>query len=520
MNYNWSEVVNKFNTTPFLFVGSGLTRRYLGLPSWSELLQHFANIISDDQFAFQRYMSLYNSNFEQIGSAIEKDFNEKWFSTPEIRTESADVLSLVKNNVSPFKAEVAYYIKSVSNLNPAYAEEVSLLTKLTEKNISGFITTNYDTFLEDITTGYRTYNSQEDLIFSPIQEMAEIFKIHGSITTPESIVITSEDYKAFDDRCSYLAAKLLTIFMEYPIIFIGYSLNDNNIQKILSSIVGCLSKRNIDKLQDRFIFVKHNASITDDIKIGTHSQLINGQNLYMTQLETDNFKLVFEALQGKRSGLPLRVLRFLKEQFYNYTVTNTPSKHIYVNEYDPSVPDDQICFSIGRNSQLVKNGLKGLSAEQCYKAIVFDNYIPYSADDILEYAIPDLLTQYQRLPLFKFCKMASFPHPEILEKIKVNTFDDLISNSLKKYRLSKSFQDRSVNGIIKEYTIGNKFDTRALEYIACLCEDEIDIEQLQLFLHKFLTENPEILSKTFTNQTIKTNLRRLIRILDFLKYHN
>ena len=107
-----------------------------------------------------------------------------------------------------------------------------------------------------------------------------------------------------------------------------------------------------------------------------------------------------------------------------------------------------------------------------------------------------------------------------MEKIKVNTFDDLISNSLKKYRLSKSFQDRSVNGIIKEYTIGNKFDTRALEYIACLCEDEIDIEQLQLFLHKFLTENPEILSKTVTNQTIKTNLRRLIRILDFLKYHN
>ena len=121
MNDNWNEIVNKFNTTPFLFVGSGLTRRYLGLPSWSELLQHFASIISDDQFAFQRYMSLYNGNFEQIGSAIEKDFNEKWFINPGIRTESDDVLSLVKDNVSPFKAEVAHYIKSISKLNPAYA---------------------------------------------------------------------------------------------------------------------------------------------------------------------------------------------------------------------------------------------------------------------------------------------------------------------------------------------------------------------------------------------------------------
>ena len=46
------DVVSKFNTTPFLFIGSGITRRYYNLPDWESLLRIFATRINEDPFAY------------------------------------------------------------------------------------------------------------------------------------------------------------------------------------------------------------------------------------------------------------------------------------------------------------------------------------------------------------------------------------------------------------------------------------------------------------------------------------
>ncbi|WP_369823870.1 SIR2 family protein [Collimonas sp. OK242] len=40
--------------------------------------------------------------------------------------------------------------------------------------------------------------------------------------TPESIVINDADYEKFSEDHKYSSAKLLTYFIERPLIFIGY----------------------------------------------------------------------------------------------------------------------------------------------------------------------------------------------------------------------------------------------------------------------------------------------------------
>lgn len=245
------EVINKFNTTPFLFLGSGITRRYLNLPDWRGLLEHFAREVRGDDFAYSAYenkaktMDCPVGLMPKIAELIQKDYDDKWFDDESIRTIDTEKIELVKAGVSPFKTEVAAYIERSSSINLSYQDEIEKLSEISEKSIAGVITTNYDTFLEDHFQGFKKYVGQEQLIFSALQGVAEIYKIHGSVEAPDSIIINETDYQKFESKCAYLAAKLMTIFMEYPIVFMGYSISDSNIQNILKSIVSRYCSRRL-----------------------------------------------------------------------------------------------------------------------------------------------------------------------------------------------------------------------------------------------------------------------------------
>ena len=137
------DVVDNFETTPFLFIGSGMSKRYLGLPNWKDLLEYFARIIENDDFAYSKYehqakllehpMGL----MPKIAELIQKDFDEKWFVTPDIRTISSENMEKVKGGLSPFKAEMAEYLKRNSKTQDEYKQEISLLSEIKEKHFWG-----------------------------------------------------------------------------------------------------------------------------------------------------------------------------------------------------------------------------------------------------------------------------------------------------------------------------------------------------------------------------------------------
>lgn len=114
---NIEDVVEKFNTTPILFLGSGVTRRYYNLPDWRGLLEHFAREIKDDDFSYSAYENKASKMDNPVGllpkvaELIQADYDEKWFSDSSIRTVSGETLDKIKAGLSPFKAEVAAFIK-------------------------------------------------------------------------------------------------------------------------------------------------------------------------------------------------------------------------------------------------------------------------------------------------------------------------------------------------------------------------------------------------------------------------
>ena len=233
---------------PFLFIGSGISKRYLNTEKWDELLKVFCTEFSGNDFQYNVYENEidtkdYYGLQPAIASLLEKDYNRAVLSDEQYKDFRSNHKKDLLNNVSALKIAISEHLSNpvLPNNNP----ELELLKKLAKRSISGIITTNYDTLLETLFPNFDTYIGQEELLFSNITGIGEIYKIHGSITDAKSLVLTSKDYENFEKKASYLIAKLLTIFLEYPIIFLGYSLNDRNIRNIFETISDCLSQEKL-----------------------------------------------------------------------------------------------------------------------------------------------------------------------------------------------------------------------------------------------------------------------------------
>lgn len=100
--------------------------------------------------------------------------------------------------------------------------------------IKNIFTTNWDTYFED-ECGAIPFVTSDDFVFWDFPER-KVFKIHGSILNVGSIVATESDYKKCYEKLkkeligNYLKLTLST----QTIVFCGYSLQDNDLQQILT----------------------------------------------------------------------------------------------------------------------------------------------------------------------------------------------------------------------------------------------------------------------------------------------
>lgn len=299
---NILEKLVKAKRMPVLFIGSGIPKRYLyKFPSWDELLQGSFKVINKDPFYYsmnkdelQRQGKSDFEIYKALGTRIENEFNRAFFER-RVKIGTSKNPSWVKRGTSPYKMYIKYRFKNMKmNRNSALKEELNCLSLLKNK-ISAVITTNYDTFIENYILGndYTVFKRQHEMFSLNSYNTCELYKIHGSITDADTIIISEKDYDKFDKSRKLFIAKMLTLFSESPIIFLGYSFTDENIRSIVCDFLDCLSPSDLSTIADHFIFITYKKGEKSLIEVSRVISTEDGHNIPITEIQTDNFLEVF-----------------------------------------------------------------------------------------------------------------------------------------------------------------------------------------------------------------------------------
>ncbi len=503
-----SKTIQETGHQPFLFVGSGFSKRYMNIEKWDELLKVFCKEYSDNDFQYNVYSNQveekdYYGRQPAIAKLLEKDYNDAVLTLKKYQEFRFNHKGQLNNNDSALKIAISEYLLKAQY--DSTNKEIKLLRQLGKRSLSGIITTNYDILLEQLFPEYTVYVGQEELLFNNISGIGEIYKIHGSITKPNSLVLTSADYLEFEKNASYLIAKLLTIFLEYPVIFMGYSLSDRNIKNIFKTISECLTQEKLDQLRDRLIFVEY--SKTE--QLSEFDIQFDRNNIKMNKISTTDFARIYKVIGETKSKYNPVILRQLRRDIYemaNNVQTLDKIVAVGFENLDDITKIKQFVLGVG----VAKNG-HIIKAEQLYEDIVFDNQY-FNPDLVIEEYLPELLKNNSGgLPMYKYLNNYQ---KEIFERVKENvlkhkTIDSFLNQQLRiqKANYRKSIYDLSVNGIIKNETM-----ELAYKKLIFLEEKEIQIDELKEYLQKYI--------KTYTPSCLKNNpeLKRLIRIYDLVKY--
>lgn len=508
---------------PVLFIGSGLSRRYLyNFPDWETLLKESFKKINSDPFHYQKHYDRLNraglSSFEiykELGSIAENEFNEAFYSRKvKINTTGKH---WIETGVSPYKMYLALkfkkmkFYKSSQNL-----EEIKEFKKLKNK-ISAVITTNYDKFLESFIfdTDYSVYKRQYEMFSASSYNIAEIYKIHGCITDADSIIITKEDYAKFETSRRLFIAKMLTLFAESPIIFLGYSFTDENIQKIVQDFLECLSPHDLSTIHEHLIFISWKKGCSEINEIRRSIMTSSGKEIPITELQTDNYLKIYQTLNEIMPGISparIRETKRIVKKIVDISIEQGQETSLMVNidDLDKISNTKALAIAVGYKSDFVQeSGYKAFPESIIYEDILKDNqHLDPRKVCFDRYTS---ISHQRVLPIFKYAKKIA---SEISENERLLSY--IKSKDAKEKILSKTLNNQiqnypaltsksEVDSRLDDYETINKKCMLILKNIHILTTDDIRNYCIYMF------------DDFIANGMKDTHFKRCVLYLDFLE---
>lgn len=326
--------IDDMGCRPVLFVGSGMTKRYLGGPDWLGLLREVSRRagLSDDRFNFLAQKG--NNNPIQIGSLVSEEIHAWAFAAgrnqfpAEYFEAGIDKDAFVKFLACEVMNEL---LPNLDGLTGDLKTELGSFKKIGPHAI---ITTNFDAFLEICFPDYELVVGEKIIPFS-LNITGELYKIHGTAEDPFSLVLTAPDYERFMKKRRYISSKMMTYFAEFPVFIFGYGLNDDNVNSILSDLGEALKEKG--GLLENVFLVKRiqDLGALPNLQEEHAVAMRDGSSpvLRIRTILTTDFEWIYSALGDTANPLPIPVktLRHLAARVVELVRVDVPRSKIEID---------------------------------------------------------------------------------------------------------------------------------------------------------------------------------------------
>ncbi|AVK83603.1 SIR2 family protein [Lysinibacillus sp. B2A1] len=494
---NIKDFIGGFKNHPVLFIGTGMSLRYLkNSYTWDALLKHIAFELTGSTEYYYDIKSKYESergfDYPKIASELENGFNEK------VKNDRHGKFKLINDvfykhmeedrNVSRFKLYIAHLLSNYE-LNGEKSQEIAEFKKI-RKNIGSVITTNYDTFIEDIFE-FKTLIGNEILLSNPY---GSIYKVHGSLEDPNKIIITEGDYIEFNERYELIRAQLLSLFIHHPIIFLGYQIGDDNIKDILKTIFTYVNPNTneAEEIRKNFLLVEFESG-SDNEEITQHDIDMKGfSTIRINKLKTDNFIEIYKSLSDL--VLPVSAMDIRKVQSIVKEIYTGGNIKVSITEDIDSLQNGEKVLAIG--------SMKTISYEFHTTSEMMENYF-----NIIEEANHQLLKLIEKMtiqntqffPIFGFSTIQSeINNLEKIKQIQINKIRSFIDNPKE---VDSIFSD--IQSVINSHELAAYRKENLILY--------------GVLNGSYTLEDAEVYLKNFKDKK-STEYRRLLCVYDYKKY--
>lgn len=509
-----NEFVSEFRNYPILFVGTGISLRYLrNSYTWDGLLDKILYEVLGERNTYKdlKYDCRKDGkvDYPALATKVEKIFDD--YLKTHKPAKFSEVNDFFYKGIeeekwpSRFKIYISLLTKKLDWREDMDDEFRAI--KRARKNIGSVITTNYDSVVESLFE-FSPLVGNDILLSNPF---GSVYKIHGCSSNPEEIIINSDDYERFDTKYELIRAQMISLFVHNPIIFIGYSITDDNIRSILKTVFDYVDLNSYEgrKIQRNFLLVEYEKG-SDLVNVTDYDIDLGGTNIRINKLQTDNFITLFNAIASLSlpiSTMDIRRVQSIVKDIYKGTDKDGNSIKVHVEHNIDNQSNNNTVLAIGSINDVRYTHKKTADFISDYFRILVEDDKSYI--EVIEQVH---IGAQEWFPAFQFSEKC----PEIdrlqEEKIKqkaniekyANNVEDFCDDKI--YDKKGNFIYNNVESIIQEGNgIARSYHIKVMFYVA-YNNDSFEIDSLKTYLEQ-------------DNKSIDSNYRKLLCLYDYLISH-